>query len=219
MSVMSEGDDSGFASRWSERKAAARREESPPDEAADSQEEAAPRDDFENMEDAEILRELGLPDPETLGAGADFKAFMTGSVPGHIRSRALRQLWRSNPLLANVDGLVDYGGDFTDSATVVENLQTAYEVGRGFARKLTELADSANESDPPAADGEHPLDPDEPDAEVAGTSEAGLDGIEPEAALPSENARTEELVGDAPAPKQRMRFSFDGDSDASGQVS
>jgi hypothetical protein len=215
---MSESDDSGFASRWSQRKAAARQEDPAPDEAAKLQEEAAPRDDFENMEDAEILRELGLPDPESLGAGADFKAFMTGAVPGHIRSRALRQLWRSNPVLANVDGLVDYGGDFTDSATVVENLQTAYQVGRGFARKLSDLADSANENDPPVAEREPPLDLAEPDAELAGPSEAGPVGIKPDAALPGENARTEEPEDDAPAPRQRMRFSFDGDSDASGQV-
>ena len=43
---------------------------------------------------------------------------------------ALRRLWKVNPVLANVDGLVEYGEDFTDSATVVENLQTTYQVGK-----------------------------------------------------------------------------------------
>lgn len=78
--------------------------------------------------------ELGLPDIDSLGPGSDFKAFMASDVPAQLRSLALRRLWRSNPVLANVDGLVDYGEDFTDAATVVENMQTAYQVGRGYRR-------------------------------------------------------------------------------------
>ncbi len=101
-------------------------------EAADS----ASEDESELTEEAlrRQAEELGLPDPETLGAGSDFKQFMAPDVPKQLRSLALRRLWRSNPVLANVDGLVDYGEDFTDAARVVANMQTAYQVGRGYRR-------------------------------------------------------------------------------------
>jgi hypothetical protein len=93
-----------------------------------------------DMTDAEVLAALDLPDPDQLVAGDDIKGFMVKAVPDHIRRRALRKLWRLNPVLANVDGLVDYGQDFTDNAMVVEGLQTAYQVGKGMLSHLEKLA-------------------------------------------------------------------------------
>lgn len=90
--------------------------------------------DLSEAELREKAEELGLPDPESLGPGSDFKQFMAPDVPKQLRSLALRRLWRSNPVLANLDGLVDYGEDFTDAALVVANMQTAYQVGRGYRR-------------------------------------------------------------------------------------
>ena len=54
--------------------------------------------------------------------------------------------------------------------------------------------------------------------------EAGPDRIEPEAIPPGGNEGNGEIEDDAPAPRQRMRFSFegdslDGDSNESGRVS
>ena len=37
--------------------------------------------------------------------GDDFSGFMARNVPDHLRRRALRKLWVSNPVLANLDGL------------------------------------------------------------------------------------------------------------------
>lgn len=108
----------------------------PPIAEAPTPVETAPADEPE-MDAAELTakaEELGLPDPNTLGPGDDFSAFLSGDVPKQLRNLAMRRLWRSNPVLANVDGLVDYGEDFTDAATVVANLQTAYQVGRGYKR-------------------------------------------------------------------------------------
>ena len=45
-------------------------------------------------------------------------------------------------MLANLDGLVDYGEDFTDSAPVIENLQTAYQVGKGMLKHVEALAEA-----------------------------------------------------------------------------
>lgn len=128
------------ASFWDRRKAAVQAEEQAATAAAEQQALAEEHAALEEKTDAEILAELQLPDPDTLTAGDDFSAFMAKAVPDRIRRRALRVLWRSNPVLANVDMLVDYGEDFTDSATVVENLQTAYQVGKGMFAHVQEMA-------------------------------------------------------------------------------
>ena len=49
-----------------------------------------------------------LPDLETLTYESDFSAFMREGVPELIKKQALRKLWLSNPLLANLDGLNEY---------------------------------------------------------------------------------------------------------------
>ena len=105
---------------------------------------------MEEKTDAELLQELELPDPDTLKMGDDFSVFMSKAVPDRIRRRALRTLWRSNPVLANVDMLVDYGEDFTDSAMVVENMQTAYQVGKGMLKHVQEMARQAEELENPS---------------------------------------------------------------------
>ena len=104
---------------------------------------------LEEKTDAELLEELDLPDPNTLVMGDDFSVFMSKTVPDRIRRRALRTLWRSNPVLANVDMLVDYGEDFTDAAMAVENIQTAYQVGKGMLKHVQEMARQAEERENP----------------------------------------------------------------------
>ena len=142
-------DGTGFADRWSRLKREAKAEpEVQEADAAQLPAEAemeAPEDD--QRSDEEIIEELGLPDPDTLKTGDDFRAFMAKAVPARIRNRALRKLWISNPVLANLDELLDYGEDFTDAATVVENLQTAYQVGKGFVDRVTALPEGEAEND------------------------------------------------------------------------
>jgi hypothetical protein len=137
---------------WSRRKARVQAEQEAEARAALAAEEAAREQELAEKPDAEILEELGLPDPDTLEPGADFRAFMQKAVPDRIRRRALRRLWLSNPALANLDGLIDYGEDFTDSATVLENLQTAYQVGKGMMAHVEELARQADEKSAAEAD-------------------------------------------------------------------
>lgn len=121
----------GFLNRWSRVKTEG--EQKPEPQASTP---AKPVE--EELTDAELLEKLGLPDPLTLKEGDDVSGFMASQVPEHLRRIALRFLWRSNPVLANVDGLVDYGEDFTDAATVMENMQTIYQVGKGAAWKFKE---------------------------------------------------------------------------------
>jgi hypothetical protein len=51
----------------------------------------------------------------------------------------MRQLWRLNPVLANLDGLNDYDGDFTNAATDAPGVKTAYQVGKGLLRHVQAL--------------------------------------------------------------------------------
>ena len=128
---------------WERRKAAVRAEDAAEEKAKIAADEAEEQERLSQKSDEEILRELDLPDPESLAEGDDFSVFLKRTVPERIRLRALRRLWTTNPVLANLDGLIDYGEDFTDAATVIENLQTAYRVGEGMARHVAAMAEQA----------------------------------------------------------------------------
>ena len=107
--------------------------------------EEAPREETE----AEFLERTGLPDPEDLAPGADFSAYLRGAVPAALRRRAMRSLWRSDPVFACLDGLNDYDDDYTGGALKETLVQTAYEVGRGFRRLATPAPDPCdNPPDP-----------------------------------------------------------------------
>ena len=60
-------------------------------------------------------------------------------------------LWRSNPVFANVDGLVDYDDDFASPSIVVKTLKSAWQVGRGYAKdedaEKPEAADGVAETE------------------------------------------------------------------------
>ncbi len=128
---------------WSRRKAKVREAEEQELIAREAENETSQLAELEEKTDQEILTELELPDPDELQRGDDFTAFMRSTVPERLRRRALRRLWQSNPVLANVDGLIDYGDDFTDKATVIENLQTTYQVGKGMLKHVMEMAEKA----------------------------------------------------------------------------
>ena len=128
---------------WERRKAAVRAEDAAEERAKIAADEAEEQARLSQKSDEEVLRELDLPDPGSLAAGDDFSVFLKRTVPERIRLRALRRLWTTNPVLANLDGLIEYGEDFTDAATVIENLQTAYRVGEGMARHVAAMADQA----------------------------------------------------------------------------
>ncbi|SRR6056297_2678653 len=128
------GDSRGFFQRWSERKAKEGRGDGTngTDEVATASEQHQPvgEGDAGGPEaDQPVISEADLED---LDYGSDFTKFMGEGVPDAIRRRALRTLWRSDPVLANVDGLCDYDDDYTDAALAVKVLQTAHRVGQGY---------------------------------------------------------------------------------------
>lgn len=161
-------DDDSPLRRWHRRKTASRSST-----ALDARE---PSEDLPVAESTASIPEEtdpppDLPDIESLDAESDFSVFMADGVPEEIRRLALRKLWRLDPVLANVDGLVDYGEDFTDSALVVEGMKTAYRIGKGL---LTDEDEETAEAAEP--DGAEPVEDNEqrvlaePDDDALGAS-------------------------------------------------
>lgn len=201
---------------WSRRKAAARAEEARIAQQAAAEADAAARLLLADRPDDEVLAELNLPDPDSLQPGDSILDFMAKAVPDRLRRRALRRLWAINPTLANLDGLIDYGEDYTDAACVIENLQTAYQVGRGMLAHVEELArqaeaqtlalaDPGDETAAPALSDAMP----EPDPVPEPEPEPEPDRIVSEYAPPSDDMPETDQDLTAPAPR-RMRFAFEG---------
>lgn len=223
---------------WTRRRAAVAAEKAAQDDAlrlaAEAEETRALEAAQAEKTDEEILQELGLPDPDALQPGQDVAGFMRAAVPERLRRRALRQLWRLNPALANLDMLVEYGEDYTDAATVIADLSTTYQVGKGMLEhvKIMEAKAKALED---ALSGEAPAEAapeDGPDlrrptkaltqpSEDAPEEEAEpplLRNSLPEHALDDDFAAPECAAPDLPAPepaaapfpapRRRMRFAY-----------
>lgn len=182
---MSEND--GFLSRWSRRKQAATVAPEEPDPAVEDISVAEPGDPEyadvpeaggdEELSDLEIIEKYGLKDPDELGMGDDFAGFMRPVIPEHLRRRALRALWRSNPVLANLDGLNDYDGDLTGGSVPAGQLKTVYKVGLGIVRNVMEASDRAEQpANEPAI--ESSGTPDEASADESPASPADVENAD-----------------------------------------
>ncbi len=203
--------DENILSRWSRRKRSDLAEPAPgPMPSAEAgtalpesvDQGAAPvggdRDEADVLSDEELA---ALPDPETLDADADFTVFMKQNVPEVLRRRALRCLWRSNPLLAGLDGLNDYDDDFTDAATVVAGLKTLYQVGKGFVVEEEE-AQKADDSKTDESASEAPAEESDQDPGELSTDEETTGEPAVVAALEDETAPS---AATSPAPLARRR--------------
>ncbi len=196
--------------RWSRRRAAVQAEAEAEARAQEQAVVAERQAELAEKTDAEILAELDLPDPETLQPGDDFSGFMQAAVPERIRKLALRRLWRSNPVLANVDNLVDYGEDFTKEGALGAAVKTAYQVGKGMLKHVEEMELQAAREDVQQDDAA-PEDVIEDRTEEADTPIEEFTEDEPIVAFAPENP--EETLTEQPdepdfAVKRRMRFQF-----------
>ena len=209
--------ENDFLSRWSRRKLTPEPDKDP---VVELPVDPPPAPDDDRPED-EILAELGLKHPDALEPGDDIKGFMQVAVPDRLRRMALRQLFRTRPDLAVLDGLVEYGEDFTDSATVIANLQTAYRVGKGMftdeelaEREADQSAEGeANpEDDPPHEDSSVSGEPVADDPETAMADGPAMDDDAVAAELPPSAAPDDPMEDEAlemGATRRRMTFRFD----------
>ncbi|MGI9372993.1 MAG: DUF3306 domain-containing protein [Hyphomicrobiales bacterium] len=139
-------------SRWSRRKQDVAREEATQDAATDLEQENAlePETEEEALallreNDPELAEKIAATDISKLTYEDDFTIFMSKKVPELIRRRALSQLWLSDPVLANVDGLNDYDEDFKTAAELSKGITSSWEPGRGYARPEEEDIEIADD--------------------------------------------------------------------------
>ena len=200
---------SGF---WTARRAAVaaetQAEEHANVEAAAEAQEAV----LAERDDTDLLTELGLPVPEELLNGEQLRAFLKAQLPQRLKSRALRAFWRTNPVLACLDGLNDYDDDYTAAATAGKAVNTLYEVGKGFAQPVADVLDKiADEEEAPAtitlSERSVPdvSPPKTPKSEVVDVAEYDI------AATQSD----EEDFNPLTTPR-RMRFTFSTDAEGAG---
>ena len=171
------GGESGFLTRWSARKTQIAQGLEVPEEAADdaalaaddADHQVAESDEDAALSDAELLEKYELPDPAEIEEEAGLDKFFDGKTPERLRQMALRRLWRINPFFGFVDEMVEYGEDYTDAATVIEGMQTAYQAGKGYLQKVlspeeeaAEQAKLAAEEAPSAENDENATDSDKP---------------------------------------------------------
>ncbi|SRR5579875_412515 len=113
-------DPGNFLARWSRLKLQARQSQAPEEVALPQRATPAETPAAE------------LPPVESLTAGSDYTVFMQPGVPEAVRNAALQKLWRSDPVLANLDGLVEYGEDYAAAFTASSAVRTAYRVAQGM---------------------------------------------------------------------------------------
>lgn len=168
--------DRGFLGRWSRLKQVDREAKAEladvamADEAQPAEADPAPAEEpGQEATPAESASEE-LPDIESLTRDSDYTAFMREGVPEDLRNLALRKLWRSDPVFANLDGLNDYDEDFRMVDMAGEVMRSTWKVGSGYdepkpdpdsvaedAGDIDSASVEAGEPDP-ATDGECPDD-------------------------------------------------------------
>ncbi len=137
-----DGTPGTFLARWSRRKRGLdEAEQADSSAAAPTAADASPGEDGAPQGSAEAteggepqVRDFSDFDFESLDYESDYTQFMGKDVTSDARHKALRKLWVSNPVLANMDGLDDYCEDYTDAAVCLPKgvMKTAYQYGRGF---------------------------------------------------------------------------------------
>ncbi|MFZ9072594.1 MAG: DUF3306 domain-containing protein [Paracoccaceae bacterium] len=203
---------------WSARRARVAEEEEALREVESEKAQAQLNEAQEEKSDEEILLEHNLPDPDNLTADDNVAGFMAKSVPERLRRRALRRFWRLNPILANVDGLVDYGENYTDAATVVENLMSTYQVGKGMLAHVEYLAELAKKKEDEAelelAEAEESLEEETPnDMSLTASEDEISDQVCHEDQFITPEAVKEDNIAEAPLKPRRMRFRFASNAD------
>lgn len=215
---MSTETDRGFLSRWSQRKQAARQqgdadhEHALRDEVASEPVDGEPggaagREKSTREEIAKANQAAAeAVDLETLGFDSDFSLFLREGVSTQLKNAALRKLWRSNPVLACVDGLNDYDEDYRTAVTFADGIRSSWQVGKGYSwmseveEKLEAVAEAVDigpvpdDVTEPASGVAEPAAPDSLDAEGSDLAETRSDEEPVLTADPTEAGQEEETL-------------------------
>ena len=146
----------GFMSRWSKRKSKKKSDQVNTKTSVDKikfkndevkeqnivETEENDEKQYDALNDQELLDKFKLPDPEKIKKEKGLDLFFKDGIPDRLRQIALRRVWKLNPIIRFADAEInDYHEDFTDAATVVEGMQTAYQVGKGYLSDILKEKD------------------------------------------------------------------------------
>ena len=204
-----QNNDGGFLSRWSARKNQIAKSDVVTNEESlelieGTDELNAAEDESAGLTDSELLKKYELPDPEGVTDETGLSRFLDSDIPERLRQMALRRIWHLNPSFGVVCDMVEYGEDYTDAATVIEGMQTAYQVGKGYETKAeVPTPPDENEADENEA-GENEAGENEAGENEAGENEA----VENEA---GENEAGENEAGENEAGEKLWDVSLDSD--------
>ncbi|MEM1351878.1 MAG: DUF3306 domain-containing protein [Pseudomonadota bacterium] len=193
---------SDIGSFWARRRAAVEAETEAEKRAAQKAQADAIAADLAEKPDSEALEALNLPDPAQMKSGDDFSGFMAREVPEHLRRQALRHLWRSNPVLACVDGLNEYDDDYRAAMLLQEPIKTAYQVGKGMLKHIEDLEQKKEALAAGPADEDIAESAPEPAPEV-------MHNDAPDAAYVEPDVADLDVPEDASPSPRRMRFRFE----------
>jgi hypothetical protein len=141
----------GFMSRWSKRKSNLKHDQGKEKNLKDKTElqesnvneqktvikEEVDESQYSDLNYQELLEKFKLPNPEKIKKEKGLDLFFKDGVPDRLRQIALRRVWKLNPIIRFADAEInDYHEDFTDAATVIEGMQTAYQVGKGYLSEI-----------------------------------------------------------------------------------
>jgi Protein of unknown function (DUF3306) len=133
-----------------------------------------------------------LPPLDSLTKDSDFSVFMRPGVPESARSAALKKLWRSDPVFANLDGLIEYGDDFAADFRSTAAVATVYRVLQGMPGGEAKPLDKPEK--PPA----------EPDSTAAGTPPVDAKPATPAPAEATETSPESAAAGSGRPPKDGL---------------
>jgi len=176
-------DESNRLSRWSQRKLAARRGETMPDEVPPVESEVS-RDSSVAATPETAANEPvpELPSIDELTADSDYRVFLQKGVPAALTKAALRKLWTSDPMLANLDGLNDYDEVYNAVQPAFTLAQTSYRPGKGYVDETEDALDEGEQG--PAGEGDSRTESrdvaESPDAEKSGDEALGNSDAESE---------------------------------------
>jgi Protein of unknown function (DUF3306) len=134
-----------------------------------------------------------LPSIDELDAQSDYTLFLAKDVPEALARAALRKLWTSDPILANLDGLNNYDEDYNLVDTAITAAQTSYKVGLGYLdevkNELAQLDESVAPHESVAPRGEVRAEP---------LADSGMDDANANAGAAETRDEPEEKSADAP---------------------
>jgi len=147
--------EENFLSRWSKKKSKQKNQiensnsnQIDPESSTEKENQSSLDEENDKLNDEELLKKYNLPNPEKIKKEKSLDVFFKKGVPDRLRQIALRRVWRLNPIIRFADAEInDYHEDFTDAATVIEGMETAYKVGKGYLSDLIENNNESNEKE------------------------------------------------------------------------